>query len=86
VSNLREDDLMSGAADSNGEKYFICLCRAETKKVKAQMKFNSWGVLGEEGGGWRKVCRAACIPWMPAWYVVLFDRQGQHGQASVGSP
>jgi len=46
MSNLREDDIASGATDYGGEKYFLCLCRAE-KKAKAQMKFNSQGVLGE---------------------------------------
>jgi len=47
VSNLLEDDIMSGATDSV-EKYFTCLCKAE-KKAKAQMKFNSKGELGEGG-------------------------------------
>jgi len=47
VSNLMEDDIMSGATDSV-EKYFTCLCEAE-KKAKAQMKFNSKGELGEGG-------------------------------------
>ncbi len=46
VSNVREDNVVSGATDCDGEKYFICLCRAE-KKAEAQMKFNSQGVLGE---------------------------------------
>ncbi len=45
MSNLMEDDIMSGATDGV-EKYFTCLCKAE-KKARAQMKFNSQGVLGE---------------------------------------
>ncbi len=31
VSNLREDDVAPGSIDCDGEKYFICLCRAEKK-------------------------------------------------------
>jgi len=49
VSNLREDDIMPGAASYGGEKYFICLCKAE-KKAKAQMQFNSQ-VVWEQGAG-----------------------------------
>ncbi len=45
MSNLREDDVASGATDYDSEKYFTCLCRAE-KKARVQMKFNSKGVLG----------------------------------------
>jgi len=45
VSNLRQDDIMPGATGYDGEKYFICLCRAE-KKTRAQMKFNSQGGAG----------------------------------------
>jgi len=37
---------MSGATDYDGEEYFICLYRTE-KKARAQMKFNSQGLLGE---------------------------------------
>jgi len=50
VSNLREDNIALGATDYDGEKDFICLCRAE-KIAKDQMKFNSQGVLGEGGEG-----------------------------------
>jgi len=58
VSNLREDDVVPGAAGYGGEKYFICLCKAE-KKAKAQMKFNSQMVL--EGGAGRYVIQLACL-------------------------
>jgi len=40
MPNLREDKVVPGATGDNGEKYFICLCKAE-KKARAQMKFNS---------------------------------------------
>jgi len=39
MSNLMEDDVMSGATDRD-EKLFTCLCKTE-KKAEAQMKFNS---------------------------------------------
>jgi len=58
VSNLREDDVMPGATGYSGEKCFICLCKAE-KKARAQMKFNSQGVL--EGGEGRYVTQLAYL-------------------------
>ncbi len=73
---------MSGATDSGGEKYFICLCRAE-KKAKAQMKFNPQGML-EKGGGGRYGEQLAYLGCLLGAVVVLFDGQGQHGQASIG--
>jgi len=42
---------MPGATGYGGEKYFICLCKAE-KKVKAEMKFNSQVVPEEDEGSY----------------------------------
>ncbi len=42
---------MPGATGYGGEKYSICLCKAE-KKAKAQMKFNSRVVLEEDAGSY----------------------------------
>ena len=42
---------MPGATGYGGEKYSICLCKAE-KKAKAQMKFNSQVVLEKDEGSY----------------------------------
>jgi len=81
VSNLRKDHVVSGATD---EKYFICLWRAE-KKAKAQMKFNSQGMLGKGGGG-RYGGQLPYLGYLLGIAVGLFDGLGQYGQASIGSP
>jgi len=78
VSNLREDNFASGATDYDGEKYFICLCRAE-KKAKAQMKFNSQGVLGEGGGG-RYGEQLAYLGYL---LVILYTGKGNMGKPAL---
>jgi len=73
-----------GATDYNGEKYFICLCRAE-KKADAHMKFNSQGVLGEGGEG-RYGEQLAYLGSLHDTAVNQLVRLGQHEQASIGGP
>jgi len=77
MSNLREDDIVPGATGYGGEKYFICLCKAQ-KKAKAQMKFNSHVVL--EGGAGRYVIQLAYLG--PQKYAA----DVQLGRLKIGSP
>jgi len=71
VSNLREDDVVPGAAGYGGEKYFICLCKAE-KKAKAQMKFNSQVVVEEDAGSY--VIHLAYLD--PSNLLLMFELAG----------